>query len=62
MHLKGFTAVEIDFFAEPFGKTDEQVLTELRAAGLDSLPGGGAEVFAERVRQQDLPRQGDGER
>ena len=32
--------------------TDEQVLRELMAAGLDSLPGGGAEIFAERVRQK----------
>ena len=32
--------------------TDEQVLRELQAAGLDSLPGGGAEIFAERVRRK----------
>jgi len=32
--------------------TDEQVLTELMAAGLDSLPGGGAEIFADRVRRK----------
>ena len=52
IHLKCFTAVEIAFFADTFGKTDEQVLRELMAAGLDSLPGGGAEVFAERVRRK----------
>ncbi len=52
IHLKAFTAVEIAFFADLFGKTDEQVLRELMAAGLDSLPGGGAEVFAERVRRK----------
>jgi aminodeoxyfutalosine synthase len=50
IHLKCFTAVEIAFFADLFGKTDEQVLRELMAAGLDSLPGGGAEIFAPRVR------------
>jgi aminodeoxyfutalosine synthase len=50
LHLKCFTAVEIAFFAEHYGKTDRQVLEELRAAGLDSLPGGGAEIFAPRVR------------
>jgi len=44
--------VEIAFFAELYGKSDEQVLNELREAGLDSLPGGGAEVFAERVRRK----------
>jgi aminodeoxyfutalosine synthase len=52
IHLKCFTAVEIAFFAELYGKTDEQVLRELMAAGLDSLPGGGAEIFAERVRKK----------
>ena len=52
IHLKCFTAVEIAFFAELYGKTDEQVLRELMAAGLDSLPGGGAEVFSERVRKK----------
>jgi aminodeoxyfutalosine synthase len=52
IHLKCFTAVEIAFFADLYGMTDEQVLTELKAAGLDSLPGGGAEIFAERVRRK----------
>ncbi len=50
--LKCFTAVEIAFFADLYGMTDEQVLRELMAAGLDSLPGGGAEIFAERVRRK----------
>jgi len=52
IHLKCFTAVEIAFFADLYGMTDEQVLRELMAAGLDSLPGGGAEIFAERVRKK----------
>ncbi len=52
IHLKCFTAVEIAFFADLYGRTDEQVLRELMEAGLDSLPGGGAEVFAERVRRK----------
>jgi len=52
IHLKCFTAVEIAFFADLYKMTDEQVLRELQAAGLDSLPGGGAEVFAERVRRK----------
>ena len=50
IHLKCFTAVEIAFFADLYKMTDEQVLRELIAAGLDSLPGGGAEIFAPRVR------------
>jgi aminodeoxyfutalosine synthase len=52
IHLKCFTAVEIAFFADLYSKTDEQVLRELVDAGLDSLPGGGAEVFSDRVRQK----------
>jgi len=52
IHLKCFTAVEIAFFADLYGRTDEQVLRELVDAGLDSLPGGGAEIFAERVRRK----------
>src|SRR3982751_6680888 len=52
IHLKCFTAVEIAFFADLYGKTDEQVLRELMAAGLDSLPGGGAEIFSPRVRKK----------
>ena len=52
IHLKCFTAVEIAFFADLYKMTDDQVLRELQAAGLDSLPGGGAEIFAERVRRK----------
>lgn len=52
IHLKAFTAVEIHFFAQRYGKTYEQVLRELVDAGLGSLPGGGAEIFAERVRKK----------
>ncbi len=52
VHLKCFTAVEIAFFSELYRKTDELVLHELMDAGLGSLPGGGAEVFAERVRRK----------
>ena len=52
IHLKCFTAVEIAFFADLYGMTDEGVLVALQEAGLDSLPGGGAEIFAERVRKK----------
>jgi aminodeoxyfutalosine synthase len=52
IHLKCFTAVEIAFFADLYSMSDEQVMRELMAAGLDSLPGGGAEIFAERVRRK----------
>ena len=62
IHLKCFTAVEIAFFADLYGKTDEQVLRELLEAGLDSLPGGGAELFAERVRRKICHDKCDGTR
>jgi aminodeoxyfutalosine synthase len=52
VHLKCFTAVEIAFFADLYSMTDEGVLRALMEAGLDSLPGGGAEIFAERVRRK----------
>jgi len=52
LKIKGYTAVEIHFFAEKFGKSYEQVLRELQAAGVDTLPGGGAEIFASRVRRK----------
>jgi aminodeoxyfutalosine synthase len=62
VHLKCFTAVEIAFFADLYGITDAQVLRELMDAGLDSLPGGGAEVFAARVRQKICHDKCDGDR
>ena len=52
LHLKAFTAVEIEFFCEISGLDSETVLRRLKAAGLDSLPGGGAEIFADRVRDE----------
>lgn len=55
INIKAFTAVEIDYFARSFNKTYEEVLVELKSAGLDTMPGGGAEVFSERVRQRLFP-------
>lgn len=52
LHIKAFTAVEIHYFALKFGLSYGAILEKLRAAGLGSLPGGGAEVFAERVRKK----------
>jgi aminodeoxyfutalosine synthase len=53
--IKAWTAVEIDFFAKIGRRTIEQVLADMREAGLDALPGGGAEVFSERVRAELFP-------
>jgi aminodeoxyfutalosine synthase len=52
VHMKCFTAVEIHFFATHYGMTYPEVLGRLRAAGLDSLPGGGAEIFHPEVRER----------
>ncbi len=52
IHLKAFTAVELYYFATHYKMSVEDVLRRLMAAGLGSLPGGGAEIFAERVRQK----------
>jgi len=52
IHIKAFTAVEIEFFARLYGKSIEQVLSEFKAAGLNAMPGGGAEIFSERVREK----------
>jgi aminodeoxyfutalosine synthase len=62
IHLKCFTAVEIAFFSDLYALSDEQVLRELMDAGLDSLPGGGAEVFAERVRRKICHDKADADR
>ena len=52
IHLKAFTAVELFYYHQHYGMTVAEVLEKLRAAGLDSLPGGGAEIFAPRVRKK----------
>jgi aminodeoxyfutalosine synthase len=57
--LKCCTAVEIHFFAQQHGMTHEQVLVRLRAAGLDCLPGGGAEIFDPQVRARIAPNKAD---
>ena len=54
--VKAFTPVEIVNFAKLTGKSIREVLEILQAAGLDSLPGGGAEILADRVRQIICPK------
>ena len=62
MHIKAFTAVEIDYFAKLSKQSPVEVILELKAAGLDSMPGGGAEIFAPEVRKQICPEKISGER
>ena len=50
VHIKAFTMVEIAFFAKLYKTTPRDILVQLKEAGVDSMPGGGAEIFADRVR------------
>ncbi|MCH7665229.1 MAG: aminofutalosine synthase MqnE, partial [Acidobacteria bacterium] len=52
VHLKAFTAIEIGWFARLEKISIEEVLERLRNAGLGSLPGGGAEIFHDQVREE----------
>lgn len=51
VHLKAFTAVEIGYYAHMTRMTVKEILERLKEAGLGSLPGGGAEIFAPAVRR-----------
>jgi aminodeoxyfutalosine synthase len=53
--VKAFTAVEVAYFADTTNRDEGTVLREMRAAGLDVLPGGGAEVFAPAMREKLCP-------
>jgi len=52
LHIKGFTAVELDYMFRKAKKTIEEGMKYLHDAGLDSLPGGGAEIFHPEIREQ----------
>ena len=52
LHIKSFTAVEIDYFAKTAGLSEATVLDQLKAAGMDAMPGGGAEIFSDRLYRQ----------
>lgn len=53
--IKAFTAVEVDYFASMERLEWEDVLRELMGAGVNALPGGGAEVLSERIHQELFP-------
>jgi len=61
VHLKALTMVEIAFLAKRAKLTIEETLRQLKNAGLDSLPGGGAEIFHERVRRVICDHKIDGD-
>jgi aminodeoxyfutalosine synthase len=62
MHLKAFTMVELDHLTRICRLTDEEVIDGLIAAGLDSCPGGGAEIFRDPTRSQICAHKTSGER
>lgn len=62
LHIKAFTAVEIEYFSRISGLTIEQVFERLISAGLGSMPGGGAEILVEDVRQKICPEKISGAR
>lgn len=57
--IKAFTAVEIDRLSGTSGKSIQGVIAELKEAGLEMLPGGGAEIMNDRVRDELFPRKID---
>jgi aminodeoxyfutalosine synthase len=62
LHVQAFTAVEIDYFARITGLPLPEVVRQLKQAGLGSLPGGGAEIFAPEVRSEICPEKIPGSR
>ncbi len=56
VNVHGFSPPEFNHFAEVFGMSLEQVIGKFREAGLGSIPGGGAEILVDRVRQKIAPR------
>lgn len=50
LHVKALTAAEVHFLAEEYGKSYDEILDLMIEYGVDSMPGGGAEIFDEKVR------------
>lgn len=61
IHIQGFTAVEIFYFSQISSLSIKEVLLELKKAGLGSIPGGGAEIFNNEIRQELCPRKANTE-
>jgi len=62
LHIKAFTAVEIDYFSRISGLSVREVIERLKDKGLGAMPGGGAEIFAEEVRERLCPEKISGQR
>jgi len=52
IHIKAFTAIEIEYMVKKAGLTIQQGIQLLKDAGLDSIPGGGAEIFDDKIREE----------
>ncbi|MBV6466132.1 MAG: Aminodeoxyfutalosine synthase [Anaerolineales bacterium] len=61
VHIQAFTAVEIEHLSQIARLSVRQILMALKEAGLGSLPGGGAEVFSPKIREQLCPEKLSGE-
>jgi len=61
VHLKAFTMVEVAYLAKRAKLSIRETLEQLKAAGVDSLPGGGAEIFADRIRHVICDHKIDGD-
>jgi aminodeoxyfutalosine synthase len=61
IHIKAFTAVELDYMFKKSGKTYKEGFNILKKAGLDSIPGGGAEIFDKDIRSQICDTKSGGE-
>ncbi|HYN86701.1 MAG TPA: aminofutalosine synthase MqnE [Pyrinomonadaceae bacterium] len=62
LHLKAWTMVELDHFAKFYKMSDDEVIARLKEAGMDSCPGGGAEIFAEPTRSRICAHKTDAQR
>src|SRR5574339_1280780 len=62
IHIHGFSPSEVVFFGERCGLSVADVVRELRAAGLDSIPGGGGEILVQRVRDIVAPKKAGADR
>jgi len=62
IHIKAFTAVEIDYFTKISNLSLKDTLLSLKNAGLDSIPGGGAEIFNGQIRKKICPEKISGKR
>jgi aminodeoxyfutalosine synthase len=58
IHIKGFTAIELNYMVQQSGHTIEEGLEKLKKAGLGSIPGGGAEIFDKEIRTKLCPQKG----